>query len=108
MEKLTSFQKKTLRLYLQFRGSKLSVLRLLKFNWRIYVLFIGLAWIVIVITSSTPFIAYLFAAFMAGTFLRDIRGFHLASKNWPMICEIIDWNKAERLAQKSGVKPPSE
>jgi len=87
------------RFYVHFRNRVMSPWALFLFNWRAY--------------------AALFAAggFVAGTFLyleqrqwaegvvlfctaclaRDVGHFRRASRNWPVLREVLDWSKVESL-----------
>jgi hypothetical protein len=103
MKKLTSYQKKSLEFYLAHKDRQITFLSMYRFNAKLY------AWIGILILGVTFFYYFLgglqaagivFALFM-GMLARDIGTFWKSIRNWPVLQEIIDWDKATSIMESA-------
>jgi hypothetical protein len=106
MTKLTKSQRQTLRFYSAFKDKKPTVLGMINYNAKIYVIN------VIAFSAITAFIyftagwypAYLVVAVMVGAFSRDIGRFRKLAQTWPAMREITDWNKVHAFLAQDPVK----
>lgn len=100
---LTKSQKRQLAVYLKLRDQPLSVLGLVWFNRRAYAAFFAIALV-------SGIIAYwgfcgLGAAFVGvaygAMFFRDLGYYRRAKHTWPVLCEVLAWDKVQQLSQQS-------
>ena len=98
-------QKRQLQAYLHFRNKRMSVLALIRFNWRIFLLMVALGVISAeyMLWLQQPFFAWLYGFACSAVVLRDIGQCIRWSRTWPMTKELLDWSKVEQLALKSGL-----
>jgi hypothetical protein len=106
MEKLTYYQKKSLEFYLAHKDKRVTLISMYRFNARLY------AWIGVLCLGVTLFYYFLVdlqaacivGALFVGMLLRDIGTFRKSIRNWPLLQEIIDWDKATLIMKKIDTK----
>jgi hypothetical protein len=102
MKKLTYYQKKSLEFYLAHKDKQVTLISMFVFNIRLYawigVLSLGI--ILFYYFLGGPQAACIVAALIVGMLLRDIGTFRKSIRNWPLLQEIIDWDKATSLKEK--------
>ncbi len=96
---MTPLQRRNLNIYSQFRGKKMTVLGLLRANARIYAILV-FAFIAFGIYCYWFF--GIVGASLVGVsgftvMLRDIGYFRRSAKFWPVLDDLIDWQKADEL-----------
>jgi hypothetical protein len=98
-------QKRQLQAYMHFHHRPMSVLALIRFNWRVLLLagMAGLTTVGLMLFFNDVFFASVFGAAYAGILGRDLGQFIRWSRTWEMTRELLDWSKLERLASESGV-----
>ena len=98
-------QKRQLQAYLHFRNKRMTLLDLIRFNWRIFLLITGLGTIsvIVMLYLDQPFWAWIFGVAYGAIILRDIGHCIRWWRTWPMINEILDWDKIEILASDIGI-----
>lgn len=74
----------------------------LRADWRrqliFLVLYVALIGVLFRLDLASP--AWLFAGFVVGTKLRDVRWWNALAKEWPTTMEFLDWPKIEAAAQE--------
>ena len=105
MENLTQVQVRTLGLYLHFRTVNPTILRLFGYNTKLYLILLVLSSIVTALVwfFVQSAVGCLFITFILGAIVRDIGHFRRTVRNWPLVREITDWEKAEELGRKLGL-----
>ena len=96
-------QKRQLQAYLHFRNKPMSVLAIVCFNWRVFLLIVsaGIASVGYMLYLRSTFYAWLFTAFYGAALLRDLGRCIQWSRTWPMTHELLNWSKVERLAAEN-------
>jgi hypothetical protein len=101
MNKLTRYQMRTLEFYLAHKEKNLTIVEMLLFNARTYTLNLAIYSVAVLLcyamTGSGG--AALAAAAFAGAYLRDLAISVKAVRNWPLLKEITDWEKAATLLE---------
>ena len=98
---MTSIQRRNLEIYLRFREQPMTVSGLIWANRRIYY--------ALLLPAYTAFGALVYAAYdltgaayvgvaFAVLILRDISFYRRSVAVWPMLREVFDWDKIEKLA----------
>jgi hypothetical protein len=104
---MTRLQQRNLKLWLRFRGQRLTILGLIWANRRMYLLLI-LAFGTLAALAYIYFGAlgawFLLVAF-AAVFVRDIGFYRRSVAIWPIFQQVFDWNKVEELASSDA--PPT-
>jgi hypothetical protein len=103
MKKLTYYQRKSLEFYVAHKDKQVTLISMFIFNIKIY------AWIGVLSLAITLFYyfvgglqaAFIVGALFVGVFLRDIGTFRKSIRNWPLLQEIIDWDKATMLMEEN-------
>jgi hypothetical protein len=96
---MTRIQRRNLQLYLHFRGTKMTIPRLIRYNARMYMLTI----LIFAIAGGFFYaVAGGLGASFAGValivlFLRDIGWYRRSIAIWPLLQQILDWRKVEEL-----------
>jgi len=97
---MTRLQRRHLQLYLRFRAQPMTLTGLLWANRRLYVLlllaFAAMAALVFS-TSGANAAAFVGVAF-AVVILRDIAWYRRSISIWPLLTELLHWDKIEKLA----------
>ena len=103
MQQLNRMQRRQIAWLLHFKDRPVSIAALIWFNRRIYAILL----IVALLTTAFEYWAFgsIGAAFVAVAFgvlfLRDV-GYYRRSKNtWPVLREVIAWEKVQQLGQQS-------
>jgi Flp pilus assembly protein TadB len=96
---MTRLQRRNLEIWLKFRDRPMTVRGLLWANRRTYlIMLIGFGLLCWLIYTS---VGLLGSAFVAVAFaiavLRDLGYFIRSARAWPVLREVIDWNKVETL-----------
>ncbi|KRG63833.1 hypothetical protein ABB27_17305 [Stenotrophomonas terrae] len=96
-------QKRQLQAYLHFRDKPMSVLGLILFNWRIFLLLIvaGAATVGVMLYFHSTFQAWLFGVAYGSFLLRDLGHYIRWSRTWPLTSQLLDWPKVERMASEN-------
>ena len=96
---MTRLQRRNLQLYLHFRERPMTVFALLWSNRRIYFLLLlvfgGMGAFVYSMFGASG-AAYLAVAFVI-TVARDIGFYRRSAGIWPVLQQVLDWNKIEQL-----------
>jgi hypothetical protein len=102
---MTRTERRQLQAYLHFRDRPMSVLALVRFNWRIFALVVamGLASVAVTLAAGVPFMAWILGVAYGTIALRDIGQCLRSSRTWSMTRELLDWPKVERLALENGL-----
>ena len=107
MNKLTNFQKRTLEFYLAHKDKNLTIVDVWLFNARTYFLNLALYSVAVLLcyamTGSGG--ATLAAVAFAGAYLRDLAISAKTVRNWPLLKEITDWEKAASLLENARKNP---
>ncbi len=102
VKKLTYYQKRSLEFYLIQKDKQPTLISMFVFNIRLYawtgVLFIGAILFYYFLSGLEA--AYIAGALFVGVFLRDIGILRKSVRNWPLLQEIIDWDKAALLTEE--------
>ena len=105
---LTRLQRRNLAVYQQYRGRRMTILGLFWSNRRIYVLTVVLFGGIV--AACDRWVDPRLAAFMAVAFLavlvRDIGYFRRSVQIWPLLQEIVDWDKVAALVREGA--PPKD
>ncbi len=106
-------QRQLVNFYLTFKERNPTMLGLFRFNLRGYLLLLGIAVPLIAIewwiTGWT--VGALFISFLLGAFFRDIGLHRRTCRVWPVVRDLLDWNKVsakEVELRSSTPTPPSE
>lgn len=100
---MTPLQCRNLQIYLHFREKRITVAGIFWLNRRIYVLMLALF-------AAAALLSYFAAGILGGAFvgvvfasclLRDIGHFRKTVALWPVLREVLDWNKIEKLVSFS-------
>jgi hypothetical protein len=93
---------KTAILLSKRRGERVGVGHYLSGVWRrelVVFLVVGLLlWALV--AMEYPWVATLLGAMMLTRFLRDLVWYRVLARQWPATCELLDWEKIERLARQ--------
>ena len=102
MEKLSKYERATLRFYQTYKDRNPSILGIIKFNARLYLLTFAIFAVMILIEYLMIgwWFASLLIAACFGVFLRDISMFRVRIRSWPMTREITDWDKVASKLEK--------
>lgn len=97
---MTPIQRRNLEIYLHFRDQPMTVPALIWANRRIYFLLLSLytAFAALVYTAFGMTGAAFVGVALAAVLLRDIAFYRRSVAVWPMLQEVLDWNKIETLA----------
>ena len=96
---MTNLELRNLKIYLQFREKKMSVMSLLWANRQahfIYFIIMLLVGVTVGFKFGSPG-AWLIAAVTFAVFLRDIGYYRRSVVIWPMLQRIIDWELVESM-----------
>jgi hypothetical protein len=104
---MTSLQLRTLKMYLWYRGKRLSALGLFKSNIRAYLILLlifgALAawcyWFFGVVGASLVSVAGL------TVLLRDFGFYRRTARIWPILQDVLDWSKIESLVAANDHPP---
>lgn len=100
--KLTKLQLKTLKFYAKYQTEPLTMLRMVRSFWLMWLLLlipVGLGcWY---LSSDWPGFGWLCIGASAGAFLRDINRILSLSRTWPAIHETINWQRLQELVQSN-------
>lgn len=95
---MTRLQRRNLQVYLHFRERRMTILALLWANRRIYAIMLlcfgGLAAFAYSAFGTTG-AAFVAVAFFS-TFVRDIGFYRRSAAIWPVLQQVLDWNKIEQ------------
>ena len=103
MQQLNRMQRRQIAWLLHFKDKPVSISSLVWYNRRIYAI-LGVA---AALTAALEYwgFGYLGAAFVAVAFgamlLRDIAFYRRSKNTWPILREVIAWEKVEQLAKQS-------
>jgi hypothetical protein len=102
---MNRIQRRQLQAYLHFRNKPMSVLSIIRFNWRVFLLIVaaGAASVGLMLYLDSPFYAWLFTAAYGAALLRDLGRCIQWSRTWPMTNRLLDWSKVEQLASENGL-----
>jgi hypothetical protein len=97
---MTRLQQRNLRIYLQYRERPMTIAGLVWANRRIYIL------LLVLFGTVGGFFYNAFGAAIAGyvavaflvILVRDIGYYRRSVKIWPVIQQVLDWQKVEQLA----------
>ena len=97
---MTNLQRRNLQLYLRYRGRRMTIAGLFWANRRTYLLMCVLLGAIAAFVSTLA--GHIGAAFVgvagAVVILRDIGYFRRSAAIWPLLEQIIDWDRVEQLA----------
>ena len=89
--------------YLHYKDKKLTMGAMWIFNAKLYfwmlLVFISIILLYYLLVGIEA--ASIVAAALVGVLLRDIGTFRKSVRNWPLLNEIIDWDKAAALMEKN-------
>jgi hypothetical protein len=98
--KPTKIQLKLLRYYERFRAESLTVPDVIRICWRSWLaLVVGAIFGYWVATAGMPVIGWLVIGMCGGAFLRDIGRFQVLFRTWPVLREVINWERVRELIQ---------
>ena len=98
---LTGPQLRTVRYYLDHRYHAPTWAGFLRRFARVLVLWaaVGAVGGYMCVAAGVPMVAWLLAGMLVGAALRDARHHSHVSRAWPAIAAIVDWERAEALAE---------
>ncbi|MEP6668977.1 MAG: hypothetical protein ABJF10_07495 [Chthoniobacter sp.] len=97
---MTPLQRRNLRVYLQYRERSMTVLGLFRANLPIYfylLFFFGFVGALFYCAGGWRVTSYLAVALVT-MLARDIGYFRRATRIWPVLRQVLDWQKVEQLA----------
>lgn len=96
--KLTKYQFNVLRLWLHYYHSGYSFDQWMRRSWKaLLVLGVLLGISIFLILAGVPVIGWAYLGFFFGTLLRDLTYYRLGRRNWPLLLEIVNWDRAQQL-----------
>jgi hypothetical protein len=100
---MNRLQRHQLELLRQFQHKDMSILSLLWFNRRIYLILVAIAVASVVAMNFLvgSYAAGLVAVAYATMLLRDLGHFRRSAVIWPLTRELVDWSKVSEQADKS-------
>ena len=110
MNKLTRSQKRSLHFYLAFKDKNPTVLGIIAYNARLYLLSLLLVsvWIGYAYLAADWFAFGWMTALVFGAFARDIGKFIKTVRFWPITREITNWDKVTSFLEKDNNKSGDE
>ena len=83
----------------------MSVLGLIRFNWRIFlaIIVMAVASVGAMLYYREEFHAWLLGVAFGAVLLRDLGQCIKWSRTWPLTSELLDWSKVERMASENGL-----
>ena len=105
--RMTRAQRRQLIACLYFRDRTMSVVALMRFNWRGFAIFLALgsATVAAALLVGSHLMAWVFGAAYAGMILRDIGHCVRVARAWPLSKQLLDWPRIEEMAREIGVLP---
>jgi len=105
MKSLTGIQRRQIALYLHFRDKSISVIALFWFSRRTYAVLLAAALLSALLAYwlNDFFLLALVAVAYGTMLLRDVGYYRRSRRVWPVVREVIAWDKVERLASEAGI-----
>ena len=102
---MNRIQQRQLALYNHFRDRRMTIAALIRFNWRLHavLLILGIATIWAMAVLAAPFFAWIFAAANVAVIVRDLGYYRRSSRTWPMVREVLDWQKIAALSHDTNM-----
>jgi hypothetical protein len=100
MKSLTRVQRRQIAAYLHFRGKPMSILGLFWFNRRIHatLLLVGVLSALVAYWLNDFFLLMFVAVAYPTIFLRDAGHYWRSKRVWPVVQEVLAWDKLQQLA----------
>jgi hypothetical protein len=95
--KLTKYQLKVLRAWLRYYHSGYGFDKWLGINWKLMIFLVVMLALALVIATAVPVVGWTCFAFYLGTLLRDITYFRLGRRNWPVMLDVVNWDRVQQL-----------
>jgi hypothetical protein len=99
---LTAFQKRCLESYLYLRGTSPTILRVLSFKPRGWLPFLGIAVASVLSFAVSPLLGTFMAGLTLGAVLRILAYARFTVMGWPVIEQVLDWDRIEDLLHADG------
>lgn len=105
---MNRIQQRQLALYHHFRDRRMTIIALVRFNWRLHAMLLisGIATVWAMAVLATPFFAWMFAAANVAVVVRDLGHYRRSSRAWPMIRNVLDWQKIAELSRDANTIEP--
>jgi len=96
--KPTKYQLKVLRVWLRYYHSGYSFAQWFRGYWKVLlIMLILLACAIFLIFAGAPAFGWGYLGFFVGTVLRDITYFRLGRRNWPLMLDVVNWDRVQQL-----------
>lgn len=101
---LTTLQVKLLNRYRQWRQNPPTVFSLLCLEWKAELMLVGYCLLAgaYCYWAEMQVTLYLVCGAMFGALTRDIGLFRRTTQIWPMLSEVIDWNRVDQVLDQQG------
>jgi hypothetical protein len=105
VKSLTRIQRRQIALYLHFRNEPISILGLFWFSRRTYsILLIAALLSALLAYWLDDFYLLILVAVAYGTMLlRDVGYYWRSKRVWPVVREVLAWDKVQQLASEAGI-----
>jgi len=108
----TNLQNRNLELYAKYRNDRPCLRNLIAFNRaRYYPIFVIMAiGVIFLVLPDFHIFGIIIISMTAGVLIRDLGFFRHTVLIWPLVQEIIDWNKVDQLINKKSEQdgPPND
>jgi hypothetical protein len=95
--KLTKSQLKFLRAWLLFYHSGFTFGQWFRLNWKVLLFLAVLLVCSALLITAIPLVGGILFGFYLGTALRDITYFRIARRRWPVVLDIVNWDRVQQL-----------
>jgi len=102
---LTRIQRRQIALYLHFRDKPISILGLFWFNRRTYAILLTAALLsgLVAYWFNDVFLLIVVAVAYGTMLLRDVGYYWRSRRVWPVVREVLAWDKVQQLASQTGI-----
>jgi|SRR6185312_14080086 len=95
--KLTKYQLKFLRAWLHYYHFGCTFSQWFRLSWKVLLFFAVMLVFSILIATAIPMIGWVCFAFYLGTVLRDFTYFRLGRRRWPVVLDVVNWDRVQQL-----------
>jgi len=95
--KLTIYQLKFLRAWLSYYRFGCTFNQWFRLSWKVLLFFAVMLACSILIALVVPMVGWVCFAFYLGTVLRDFTYFRLGRRRWPVVLDVVNWERVQQL-----------
>jgi hypothetical protein len=95
--KLTKSQLKFLRAWLLFHHSGFTFGHWFRLNWKVLLIIAVLLVCSAFVAAAIPLVGGICFGFYLGTASRDITYFRIARRRWPVVLDVVNWERVQQL-----------